>query len=238
MLTASRVHTWRLAQITLMVFLVLLGAQATLIYWYSLGGNATPSVQDADAVVVLFDDFDRQGRLGKGSISRAEKAASLVLTKGGGARSSLPILCVGGFRGEARPIGARLLADFLRKRIGVEAALITDSGSWDTVSNLYEIERIARTSGWRKLILVTSSLHQYRLEYLVHRLGSLNIVVVTVEERRAGAIAVVWQSLREALATLLTYVAGPGLLTRVMKAIRVGVMENETGLTGVQADRE
>ncbi len=115
-----------------------------------------------DAAVVFFGDYDFQEReLGAETIKRLRHAAFLVNS---GAVDE--VLCVGGsgFIVNFGDYGSVMMKRWLTARLGVEPArVMVDTLSYDSVTNYHEALSVARRSGWRRIVLVSSASHLYRL---------------------------------------------------------------------------
>jgi uncharacterized SAM-binding protein YcdF (DUF218 family) len=114
--------------------------------------------EGADAAVVFFGDFGRHFGLDADTFRRVEHAVGLY--RGGLVHH---VLAVGGQRDGVRPSGALRMERAL-VALGVPPeAVLRDRGSFDTVSNWKAADRIVHAHGWRRVILVSSPLHLYRI---------------------------------------------------------------------------
>jgi len=197
------------------VMIALITLLSAFLFFYSWQGSKEKEYADYDAVVVLFADFMTPTSLGAESIERARFAASLASSE------DLPLLCVGGFRRNGRVTGAELMIRYLSEAKFPENKMATDERSWDTISNLREIERISHQRNWRKLILVTSAMHRFRVEFLSDLLSDIEYHVVVVPESSRGIFVEIAESIREAVSLMVTVVVGTDLSSYLMQMLRV-----------------
>jgi vancomycin permeability regulator SanA len=76
------------------------------------------------------------------------------------------ILCLGGTRSYAILSGAQMMCDYLEKSGVPKGNLFVDNASWDSTTNLIELERIANEKQWQKVAFISSPIHMPRLIYL------------------------------------------------------------------------
>lgn len=115
----------------------------------------------ADAVVVFFGGFDRDGGINQESYRRFNY--SLDLLRQGGARN---VIFTGGMRNRGSRMGSRDLAEIAVKN-GISAmSVFHDRESYDTVGNLAGARRIMEEQGFRSAILLSSPYHLFRIRLL------------------------------------------------------------------------
>lgn len=145
-----------------------------------------PQSPRADAIVVLggaigpvryFDQGDANAPALAGNrvalaarVWREQRAASILLSGGPAART----------RGVAE---ARIMAAVLRKLGVPEQAMVLEDRSTSTRDNALNSAAIARQRGWRRVVLITSSLHLPRAARLFEREG-LQVLPMSPPEPR------------------------------------------------------
>ena len=114
----------------------------------------------SDAAVVFFGDHDRKLELGRETIQRLNHAAELY-----GSGKTANIVCTGGsglirLRGVS---GAELMKKYLAEA-GVPAGnIFVETESYDSLTNWEKSLAIITTHRWKRITLVSSTLHLYRL---------------------------------------------------------------------------
>jgi len=121
--------------------------------------------RSSDAVVVFFGDHDKKLELGGETIRRLSHAAALY---GSGKTSN--IVCTGG-RGLLRlrcVSGAELMKNYLVAAGISPDHIFAESESYDSLSNWEHSLAIIAVNRWKRITLVSSALHLYRLAGIVH----------------------------------------------------------------------
>jgi hypothetical protein len=116
----------------------------------------------ADCAIVFFHDFTEDWRLNEETIRRCRHALNLFLRH----RVSVPI-CSGGNRPREGKSGAKLMLEWLVEQGVPGNALHTEINSCETLGNIRNSLRIAKTLGYSSALFVSSPLHLYRMKLLL-----------------------------------------------------------------------
>jgi len=128
-----------------------------------------------DAACVFFGDYDVFERaVGPETKRRLRHAASVYRSGHVG-----KLVCVGGsgLRVKYGDYGSVMMKRYLVGELDVPCeAVLVDTLSFDSVTNLAEIMRLARDGGWDRVVLVSSAFHLYRLSRLAAGDGGVEYV--------------------------------------------------------------
>lgn len=113
--------------------------------------------------VVLMGDFDPQSlELGRESLRRLHHAVTLWREG-----QMQHIFCVGGARPKMNIYGSELMKSHLI-RLGIpEDKIFSERHSYDTQSNWQEIQTKMEERRWEKILMISSPIHLYRLQFLL-----------------------------------------------------------------------
>ncbi|MCC7483954.1 MAG: YdcF family protein [Burkholderiales bacterium] len=149
-------------------------------HWYHARMSAAYSVvpaAGADAAIVLFSAYAPDGSIDAETRRRLDHATRLFGT--GVVRA---VLCSGGHRRSAD--GAELMARYLEERGVPGASVFSESGSYDTQTNVERSAAVARARGWRSVVFVSSPVHLAR----VHALAAASGLNATYSAYHAGTV--------------------------------------------------
>jgi len=119
---------------------------------------------EAECAIVLFEDFTQGWALNDETIRRCRHALHLYLK----ARVSA-IICSGGNRPKEGKSGAKAMFQWFSEHGVPRNALHLENDSCDTVGNIRNSTRIAAGLGYSSVLLVSSPVHLYRIEFLLRR---------------------------------------------------------------------
>jgi len=168
-----------------------------------------------DAAVVFFGALDGD-RLDADTRHRVEAAAALY--RRGRVRE---VIAVGGARPGRAPVGARVMAREL-VALGVPAGVVShDSGSFDSLSNWEQAQRIADARGLDSLVLVSAPTHLMRLAAVVA--GTSRVVAFHPGPLGPGGARAAWGvAHRETLALAALSVLPRGWYVSILRRARGG----------------
>ncbi|MCE5251428.1 YdcF family protein [bacterium] len=117
-------------------------------------------VRESDAAVVFFGDNDHEYHMGPETLRRAEHALELYRKE-----SIRAIICVGGGNlVKKRGIsGAQMMRNYFTENGVPGECVLYDTVSYDSFSNWNEAYAMIVSHGWKRIVLVSSPLHLYRL---------------------------------------------------------------------------
>jgi uncharacterized SAM-binding protein YcdF (DUF218 family) len=157
------------------IFLIVLALVACDLLLYILYGSIVNRKFEgvnpprADCAVVLFSDFTEDWRLNDETIRRCHYALTLLLK-----HKVSNVVCSGGNRPRNRKSGATLMAQWLSEHGVPQEAINTEVDSCETVGNIRHSIIMSEDLGYHTVLLVSSPLHLYRIEFLLTHIDRLN----------------------------------------------------------------
>ena len=149
---------------TIVVLLVDVFASASYMIWTNVVIKSLRQQGVAPVAVVFFGDFSSDSQIGPETQERLRLAEAL--DRDGRVEH---LLCVGGWRGESRPVGSQLMTESLIAT-GVPAEVIfADVQSFDTLTNWESARSVLQEKSWESVILVSSALHLPRVLFFVNQ---------------------------------------------------------------------
>ena len=127
----------------------------------------------SDAIIIFFGDNDHNYELGRETLKRLSHGEELYDR---GVADN--IICTGG-TGLTRDrgiSGSELMKEYLMCSGLPEGRITAEVSSYDSFSNWENTQGIIEHNGWRRVILVSSALHLYRLADMA-REGSLEVAL-------------------------------------------------------------
>ena len=118
-----------------------------------------------DAAVIFFGGFKKKDRLNRETKRRLHEGARLFK-----ACRIKNILCVGGARVRRQIFGAELMKKKLIESAVPEDYIYIEKVSNDTTSNIREAFGIITKNNWKKVIMVSSLVHLYRINKIISKL--------------------------------------------------------------------
>lgn len=122
----------------------------------------------ADCAVVFFNDFTEDWHLNDETIRRCQHALTLLMK-----HKVSAIICSGGNRPRNGKSGAKLMAQWLSEQGVPKEAINTESESCESVGNIRHSITISKDLGYNTVLLVSSPLHLYRIDFLLSHSDTL-----------------------------------------------------------------
>ena len=116
----------------------------------------------ADCAVVLFNDFTEDWHLNDETIRRCHYALTLLLK-----HKVSTVVCSGGNRPRNGKSGAKLMAQWLSEHGVPQESIHREMDSCETVGNIRHSITMSKALGYDSVLLVSSPLHLYRIDFLL-----------------------------------------------------------------------
>jgi vancomycin permeability regulator SanA len=116
----------------------------------------------ADCALVFFNDFTEDWHLNDETIRRCHYALTLLLKQ-----KVSSVVCSGGNRPRRGKSGAKLMAQWFSEHGVPQEAINTETDSCETVGNIRLSITTSKALGYDSMLLVSSPLHLYRIDYLL-----------------------------------------------------------------------
>lgn len=151
--------------------------------------NNIPLDETFDAAVVFYDSFDTSGNPDKESMRRLSLAVDLY-HKGIIQR----LIFVGGWRPSKKFTGSQLLAQEAIA-LGVKPAhIFIDTHSRDTFHNWNEAKNIITEKKFKKILLISSPFHLFRLTHLITNNNGVKIFYSTYNKTDTLPFKSFWEN--------------------------------------------
>jgi uncharacterized SAM-binding protein YcdF (DUF218 family) len=118
-----------------------------------------------DAAVIFFGGFEKKDRLNNETRRRLNNGIQLFRS-----RKAKNILCVGGARTLRQIFGAELMKKKLVESAVPDDYIYIEKVSNDTNSNIREAFGIITKNNWKKVVMVSSLVHLYRIRKIISKL--------------------------------------------------------------------
>lgn len=171
----------------------------------------------ADAAVVYFTDDANARTL------RLERAAALA--REGSVRS---LFMAGGYRSPERESGARKMAVAAASMVSVTVS--SDSGSYDTHTNVSAALEEADRAGWRRIVHVSDAMHLARIASIIAEREGVPGARHAYAKAPYDGLWHIWRRAHYEGATRLVARFGPpGATTRLAARLRLSTGDAEAG---------
>lgn len=127
--------------------------------------EAQPESVKVDAAVIFFGGFEKKDRLNSETKRRLNYGIQLFRS-----REAKSILCVGGTRTLRQSSGAELMKKKLIESAVPEDYIYIEKVSNDTNSNIRNAFGIITKNNWKKVIMLSSLVHLYRIRKVISKL--------------------------------------------------------------------
>ena len=122
----------------------------------------------ADCAIVFFNDFTEDWHLNDETIRRCQHALTLLMK-----HEVSAIICSGGNRPRNGKSGATLMAQWLSGHGVPKEAIHREKDSCETIGNIRHSITISKALGYNSVLLVSSPLHLYRIDFLLPHSSTL-----------------------------------------------------------------
>ncbi len=149
-----------------------------------------------DSAVVFFRDSGMLQGVGAETYQAITTAANLY--RAGVVKN---IICVGGWRKQNNPHGSRNMKEILLIQGIPNTCVFSDSLSYDSITNWREARNIIKRIGWRRILLISSPIHEYRL-FCIASKDTISLAAYSIRgERLMGGESIFssWQSIQKEL---------------------------------------